>query len=504
MKKNRSRIAGFFNPRILLTFALCTLGVLLVTFSITGMPDLFVGGIADNDREAELELPQRDMPVPGGEADDLNRLELEWANRLTYPTGRFDPAWVRSAAEQDARIVRGIPAGARRSRGLNSPLSLNLNNFTALGPTPEHMTGCTGCFDYGTTEGRVNAIAVDPTTTTNGSIVAYIGTDGGGVWKTTNCCNGSTSWTALTDGALISTTAIDTLTIDPNNHNTIYAGTGDLNYGSFSQGSQGILKSTDGGATWVVLAPNIFGAALPQPAGQFPQYQAVGKVRVDPNNSNNVVAGTKTGLYFSYDGGGNWTGPCTTNGFSSMRQDITGLELTNVSGTTRILAAVGVRGFATTVQYNLDQNGANGLYKGTMPVGGCPSDFALVTRNDNGFVFGNSVTGSAYATGASMNAGSGTPYGGVGVGVQNGRMDIAVAPSNSNYIYAQVGSIASNSNSGCGSTSGCQLGVWARTRCRRKLEFHGGIRRRRSPELHQRARRLSPELVRSGNGGRSE
>src|SRR6202040_3621164 len=101
---------------------------------------------------------------------------------------------------------------------------------------------------------------------------------------------------------------------------------------------------------------NVFGPGLTEPAGQFPQYDAVGKGRVDPNNSNNVVAGTKRGLYFSYDGGNNWTGPCTTNNFNTQRQDITGLELTNVSGTTRIIAAVGVRGFATTVQYNLNRS----------------------------------------------------------------------------------------------------------------------------------------------------
>ena len=163
------------------------------------------------------------------------------------------------------------------------------------------------------------------------------------------------------------------IALDPNNHNTVYAGTGDLNYGSFSMGSQGIFKSTDGGANWTVLGANIFGAALPQPVGQFPQYQAVGKVRVDPNNSNNVVAGTKTGLYFSYDGGTNWTGPCITNSFPAQRQDITALELTNMGGgITRILAAVGVRGFATTVQFNLNLNGANGIYSATMPASGCP------------------------------------------------------------------------------------------------------------------------------------
>src|SRR5205807_6075530 len=132
----------------------------------------------------------------------------------------------------------------------------------------------------------------------------------------------------------------DTLTIDPNNYNTIYAGTGDLNFGSFSMGSQGILKSTDAGVTWTLLGANVFGPGLLEPAGNFPQYQAVGKVRVDPRNSNNVVAGTKTGLYFSYDGGANWIGPCTPNSFNTMRQDITGLDLPNTVSSTLPLAAV--------------------------------------------------------------------------------------------------------------------------------------------------------------------
>ena len=158
----------------------------------------------------------------------------------------------------------------------------------------------------------------------------------------------------MTDDPLISAITIDTLAIDPNDHNTIYAGTGDLNFGSFSMGSQGILKSTDAGATWTVLGADVFGPAYTEPPGQFPQYDAVGKVRVDPNNSSKVVAGTKKGVFISYNGGVDWTGPCTTNGFSDQRQDVTGLELSDMgSGVTRIIAAVGVRGFATTVQYDL-------------------------------------------------------------------------------------------------------------------------------------------------------
>ena len=442
MKKKSASQSAFFNPRLLLSFVLCSIGVLLAVFGFAGKPSHPIG-----DRD---QLP-RYMPVPGGGADDLDRMEVEWNNRLTYPTGRFDPAWVRSAAAHDALITRGIPLGlqGRDLKGRHMPLALDPSRFTALGPQPLQMTGCSGCYNYTTTEGRVNDIVVDPTTTTNGSIVAYAGSVGGGVWKTTNCCSSTTSWSVVTDDPLLATISIDSVTIDPNNHNTIYAGTGDLNYGSFAMGSEGILKSTDAGATWTLLGANVFGPGFPLPPGQFPQYQAVGKVRVDPRNSNNVVAGTKTGLYFSYDGGANWTGPCTTNNFSTMRQDITGLALTDTGTSTRIIAAVGVRGFATTVQYNLNQNGANGIYKGTIAASGCPSDFVSIASNANGW------TG--------LNAGSGVAYVNSITGDQLGRVELALAPSNPNYIYAQVQSITGNANSGCGNSNGCQLGAYRST-----------------------------------------
>src|SRR6476619_1976909 len=392
---------GFINLRILLGLTLGLSGIALA---------IFAGKDAAVPRASE---PERYMPVPGAkgqsEAAGLQQLEQYWHDRLTFPTGRFDPAWVRAAAAQHDRMTSGVPAGQHLKLDLANPNALSTTNFTALGPQPERMTGCSGCFDYTKTEGRVNTIAVDPTTTINGSIVAYIGTVGGGVWKTTNCCSDTTTWSVMTDDPLIGTTAIDTVTIDPNDHNTVYAGTGDLNYGSFSMGSQGILKSADAGPTWVVLGADIFGPSYTEPPGQFPQYNAVGKVRVDPNNSNNVVAGTKKGLYFSYDGGVNWTGPCTTNSFSTQRQDIKGLELTNMGGgVTRIIAAVGVRGFPTFVQYDLGLNGANGIYSANMTATGCPT-FTSIAKNSNGFVFGTAVSGSPYATGANMNAGSGVP-----------------------------------------------------------------------------------------------
>src|SRR4051812_24753283 len=410
---------------------------------------VLVAGSTHWTHSKKASAPLRTMPVPGDTAGEaLQQMDSYWNDRVTYPTGNFNPAWLRHAAEQADKIPSGIPAGRpqRASSRFAGAATLATDSFVSLGPKPERMTGCGGCFDYTTTAGRVNVLAIDPTTTTAGSIVAYAGSVGGGVWKTTNCCSAATTWTVTTDDPLISAISIDTLTIDPNNHNTIYAGTGDLNYGSFSMGSQGILKSTDGGAHWTVLGANVFGPAYAEPAGQFPQYDAVGKVRVDPNNSSIVAAGTKKGVFVSYDGGTNWTGPCAPSGFSTQRQDITGLELSNIgSGVTRILAAVGVRGFASTVQYDLGNNGANGIYSANMGSSGCPA-FSSIASNANGFIFGPAVTGSAYAANAQLHAGSGNPYVSTSatttVGDQLGRIDIAVAPSDPNVIYAQGQGIA--------------------------------------------------------------
>src|SRR5258707_782626 len=194
---------GFVNLRALLGLFLGFTGVALA---------IFAGKDAAVPRASE---PERYMPVPGSgshsEADGLAQLEQYWHDRLTFPTGRFDPAWVRAAATQHAQMAIGVPAGQHLKLDLANPNALSTTNFTALGPQPMRITGCSGCFDYTTTEGRVNAIAVDPTTTVNGSIVAYSSSVGGGVWKTTNCCSGMTTLTAVTNDQRISALPIDTL-----------------------------------------------------------------------------------------------------------------------------------------------------------------------------------------------------------------------------------------------------------------------------------------------------
>lgn len=344
------------------------------------------------------------------------------AVQMSYPTGRFDPAWLARAAEEVYQVSKGVPAGVTRSKSAIGPLALNPNAFTAVGPMPLNPGNSAAA-------GRTNDILVDPSDPT----IAYAASDGGGVWKTTNCCSAATTWTVKTDFPELASSAIGDLAMDPNDPNVIYAGTGDLRYGSFSFGSAGLLRSADKGETWSVLGLSVFGPALSPLVGNFPQYQSIGKVAVDPNNSATLIVGTKTGLFVSNDTGANWTGPCFTNSFSTQRQDVTGLLAIDAGASTELLVAIGTRGGPTPVQPDLDRNGANGVYRATLPATGCPATGDWTLRSNN------------------WPAGTGN---GTTAGSAVGRIELAVAPTNSQVIYALV----SDSNLANGI-----LGVWKST-----------------------------------------
>jgi len=392
-------------------------------------------------------------------AGEMPRTAVEqyWQSRLTYPTGRFDQRWALASENQVQQVPSGIPAGHYRAAGrAGQQPQAKLSAARPLGPQPQESTGCQApCFTFGLVSGRVSAIAFDPVDTST----AFIAQDGGGIWKTTNCCSPATTWTVTTDSKTVPTTAVDDVTVDPNNHLVVYAATGDISFGSYAFGSAGVLKSTDAGASW--KRKGTFGPQYPaRKGGAYPQYQAVTKVRVDPNDSGNVVVGTKTGLFFSHDAGAHWTGPCLTNHFTSQRQDVTDLILRDDGATTSVYAAVGARGFATTVQQNLGKNGANGVYKlDSIPGSGCPT-VGSWTALTAGWPAG---TASGVACDPPLNDNTTLCAAGAN---KLGRIEMAIAPSDPNVLYAEVQAV--DPQDGCGVLQllgetvarGCFLGLW--------------------------------------------
>ena len=124
----------------------------------------------------------------------------------------------------------------------------------------------------------------------------YMGTTGGGVYKTTD---GGTTWRAVTDGFFGGT--IGAIAVSETNPDIVYVGTGEYPIrGNVSHGD-GMYKSEDGGKSWTYI-------------GLAPTRQ-IARVRIHPKNPDVVYVGAAghtfgpnpdRGVYRTTDGGKNW------------------------------------------------------------------------------------------------------------------------------------------------------------------------------------------------------
>ncbi len=125
----------------------------------------------------------------------------------------------------------------------------------------------------------------------------YMGTTGGGVWKT---IDGGQSWKNISDGFFGG--SIGAIAVAESNHNIIYVGTGENTLrGNVSPGYGGIYKSIDGGKTWKSVG--------------LENGMHVGRIRIHPNNPDVVYvsvignifkSGPDRGVYRTLDGGETW------------------------------------------------------------------------------------------------------------------------------------------------------------------------------------------------------
>jgi len=193
-------------------------------------------------------------------------------SQRAYPTNSI-PADARYKALQSAILHNGGLHGA--PGGAASPDTPALPTWVSLGPStiPDGQTDTT-VGPANPVSGRVAAIAVSPADPNT----VYVGGAQGGVWKTTNALSATPTWTPLTDQQ--ASLAIGDIAIDPVDPNIIYVGTGEPNGSCDSYYGKGILRSADGGTTWILL-----GAGSGGPFNN----QSISKILIDP-----VTAGSTT------------------------------------------------------------------------------------------------------------------------------------------------------------------------------------------------------------------
>ncbi|OHU90739.1 MULTISPECIES: VPS10 domain-containing protein [Pseudoalteromonas] len=140
--------------------------------------------------------------------------------------------------------------------------------------------------------GRIADIEVDQ----NNPSTWFVAVGSGGIWKTVNA---GTTWTPVFDKQAVYSTG--DVTIDPNNSNIIWVGTGENNGGRHISFGDGIYKSVDGGKTWQNMG--------------LKESERISDIIVHPSNSNIVWAavqgplwtsGGERGLYKTTDGGETW------------------------------------------------------------------------------------------------------------------------------------------------------------------------------------------------------
>ena len=159
--------------------------------------------------------------------------------------------------------------------------SLRANRFLAPG-TPAATFGTWESLGPGNVGGRTRGLLIHP----QNPRIMWAGGATGGIWKTTD---GGATWVPQTD--FLPALVLNSLAIDPNNPDVLYAGTGEQTQ---NWRGAGIFKTTDGGTAWTQL-----------PATTGPDFYFVNKIAVSASTGQ-VYAATDSGVWASADGGGTW------------------------------------------------------------------------------------------------------------------------------------------------------------------------------------------------------
>jgi photosystem II stability/assembly factor-like uncharacterized protein len=144
--------------------------------------------------------------------------------------------------------------------------------WESIGPSPMVALHFADPTDF--QAGRVSSLAVDPQDPSHW----LAGFGNGGVWQSRDA---GTSWTPLSDGW--PTLAIGAIAFAKSAPRIIYVATGEAASVGFAKAGIGIVKSTDGGGTWSIVGASSFART------------SVRRLHVHPTNPDVVVAASARG-----------------------------------------------------------------------------------------------------------------------------------------------------------------------------------------------------------------
>ena len=156
--------------------------------------------------------------------------------------------------------------------------------------------------------GAVQSVAIHPTN----SDIMYVATVNGGVWKTTNGTATSPTWTPLTDSIQsLNMGAIEFDPTDPTYQTVVASSARESSLGGQGGGRIGVLRTTDGGATWSVLGTSTF---VNENLSSVAARGTVIMAASDQDYTNGFFPGNGSGLFRSTSTGASFTLVSGTNG----------------------------------------------------------------------------------------------------------------------------------------------------------------------------------------------
>jgi len=330
----------------------------------------------------------------------------------TAADGSPSAASLAAAEAQHLRMVQEqaniqTPRAAEPARSRAAALGAA---WTAVGPAQVETPA------FGLVTGRITSIAIDPADTAGNTV--YLGTTGGGVWKSSNAAGpaASVSFAPLTDtlpvfspnssAAVMPSLSIGAVSVSQYaGADVLLAGTGDPNDASDSYYGEGILRSVDGGATWTLaeqsndgtngfhsfvglgvagfawstVTPGMVVAAISQAAD--------GVLVNAPNNTYSVM-----GLYYSTDAGATWKMATIKDGSQIVQEPLPGGAPGNAA-TAVVWNAIRQR-FYAAVRFHGYYESADGVTWTRLPnqpgtgltLSACPTNFGA-TGNVNCPIF---------------------------------------------------------------------------------------------------------------------